>query len=374
MVKKREKLNSIIIISVFSILYFYLSSFIRIDILNDVGVRYKYTERYAVFFAFPLVGYGLSLLRNGEKILAAGITAGMILYLLFFTDMVSWQNALAGKREDFGIINAQHSASVFLLLSFVAYYLYASTSKLLGGVLLLLFTSLFIAGQVRAIWLGLFLYLTLLALFFIKTNIKKLSAKTVVAFSIVLLVGMVAVFYGSSLAEHEESQDASRFSLTSKDFKSFFDYVEKDEITPSSSVVRVVSWVKGSKWALERPIFGHGPGKVKQFIEQDKIFTDTFKGNFQHLHNTYLEVFVSYGVVGVLLYLAAIFLLLKRILLKYREKINSNKTSVFVGAAFIFVWAVANFFESYILYASGWYINLLLFGYLYYLAYLKEIR
>src|SRR5690554_2503503 len=111
--KEKKQINNILIICVVAIVYFYVNTYLNIKVIGDLDVRYKYTERYAAFFVFPLIGYGFSLISDPEKKISFTLIIGLFVYLVFYTNPSDWVDAFQGKRVDFGILNAQHSANVF---------------------------------------------------------------------------------------------------------------------------------------------------------------------------------------------------------------------------------------------------------------------
>lgn len=366
LLKEKKHINNILIICVVAIVYFYVNTYLNIKVIGDLDVRYKYTERYAAFFVFPLIGYGFSLISDPEKKISFTLIIGLFVYLVFYTNPSDWVDAFQGKRVDFGIINAQHSANVFLFSVLVSILLIKHDKNLFWYAATVIFALLCIAGQVRAIWLGFVSTAIFLLINYLRNKIPK-------SLMVLIMISLAPILYCTyNYIDNKDADEIGRFSLASRDFKTLSEYLESKKVTPSSSVVRIVSWGKAYEWWLEKPFLGHGAGKVKALISDDIIFQKTFNNKFQHLHNTYLEVLVSYGIIGFLLYLLVVLSLIRKIYIKYSS--CCDKSLFLLVGSYVTIWSVANFFESYILYSSGFYINSLLFGFLYYLAYFREIK
>lgn len=65
----------------------------------------------------------------------------------------------------------------------------------------------------------------------------------------------------------------------------------------------------------ERPLMGHGPGTFKKLwaeaIYTGRIGQDIRRGHVRPAHNTYLEILIGKGLVGLLLFLTVIFIALR---------------------------------------------------------------
>ncbi len=72
--------------------------------------------------------------------------------------------------------------------------------------------------------------------------------------------------------------------------------------------LRVEMWLAGVQAFLQEPWFGWGPGSGYLVIWPDD-FTDA---SFRHFHNLYVEILVSFGLVGALLFLATHFFIYSR--------------------------------------------------------------
>lgn len=355
--------NKLIILSFITVLYLYSSTLIRIEVFNQPA-RLKYTQVLALFFIFIFIGQAFSLLKNHKNLLIYSLLAGTLFFLLINFNFNEWINAFNGRRVDFSIKNAQHSGVIFLLLAITSLFLLKATNKYLAYTFAVLFFILMLFTQVRALILG----LSVSSFIYLLISIYLKNKKIIINISLTLLLIILLLF------AFQKENISNRMSTQSYDLQALSLYLEQNKIKPTSTVVRVVSWEIGYQWFLEKPIFGHGAGALKHLIDNNTVFKKTFKGKFGHLHNTYLEILIAYGVIGLALYLLIIgtlvFKFLSRVYLINNNLLQNNHFLFFI---FYFPpWIIANFFESYFFYPSGIIINSFLFGYLYYIAYIYK--
>jgi O-antigen ligase len=65
----------------------------------------------------------------------------------------------------------------------------------------------------------------------------------------------------------------------------------------NSAGLRIHFWTDVLEWAAERPVFGWGYGAGQQMHQQaDNWFGDRY---FITVHNDFLEILITYGLVGV---------------------------------------------------------------------------
>jgi O-antigen ligase len=91
---------------------------------------------------------------------------------------------------------------------------------------------------------------------------------------------------------------------------------------------------------LAKPWFGWGSGQVQADLE--KRISDFHQSEF-FFHNTFLEIAVEFGVVGVALYSWVVFDLLKIGLLRVGRKLPASAASArphFLDAGFRHLWPV----------------------------------
>lgn len=92
-----------------------------------------------------------------------------------------------------------------------------------------------------------------------------------------------------------------------------FDYFIKFVESDPNGIGRLILWKKGIKKAIENPVFGLGPGAH---------LYDPYLNIFMEAHNTYIDIVLRAGIVGLILYLAILYKSIKG------TKINVYATSI----------------------------------------------
>jgi O-antigen ligase len=124
-----------------------------------------------------------------------------------------------------------------------------------------------------------------------------------------------------------------------------------DDIPTLGFGVRVQTFRFGMEKWLERPIFGWGPGSTEYLISHSNrpnLMHPDLKREYawlDHLHITYLEVLVRFGLVGAFLILTVIGFLLKGLWNAYREMRLPADYALFLAGAFALtaVWSLSDF-------------------------------
>lgn len=108
--------------------------------------------------------------------------------------------------------------------------------------------------------------------------------------------------------------------------------------TETSSGVRYIIWKTSAGLILEAPVLGYGVGDAQNVLDQrisDLGYDELLKGHY-NAHNQYLQIGLSAGLAGVLLFVLSTGYFIRRFLLQ----------GDFVSAAFLSFFAVMFFFES----------------------------
>jgi O-antigen ligase len=129
------------------------------------------------------------------------------------------------------------------------------------------------------------------------------------------------------------------------------------EAVPSAGFgVRVHTFRFGvTKW-LERPLFGWGPGSTEYLISHSGLpqlrHSEMAGGEWKagpdwldHLHNTYLEILVRFGLVGAFLMIGTLGLLVKGLWLARREgRVPLDYAWCLIGALGLMgLWSLSDF-------------------------------
>jgi O-antigen ligase len=236
---------------------------------------------------------------------------------------------------------------------------------LLAGFILLMIFGV-IVTQTRAVWLGLGLSAIILPLICAVTLLtgryslrRCKSARTATIGVGIFLAGLVLMmlyFIGGNIPQRlsEETVDAATIT----------EMARLKTIPRSSSAVRIGSWSAACEWIIERPIFGWGRYGASKLIKQSPHFDEEFKSQYDHLHNSYLEALVAVGGAAVVCMVAIVLLVAWRTILAWQQGRMPTDAFLFSCVFFPF-WVTVNIFESYIMQASGAFLNAVIGGFVY---------
>lgn len=120
--------------------------------------------------------------------------------------------------------------------------------------------------------------------------------------------------------------------------------------------VRVHAFRFGVLRWLERPLFGWGPGSTEYLIGRSGLpqlrHSEWVEGGWRegrawldHLHNTYLEILVRFGLVGAFLMLSVLGLLVRSLLVAHREgRVPLDYAWFLAGALGLMgIWSLSDF-------------------------------
>lgn len=333
-------------------------------------------DHLARHFIFIFVAWWLGgSVRNTLLLWSLG-AAGLLISPWAVGD--GWNELLAGwqgQRIDLGIRNAQHTALLFgaVLLGLIVFWKrivygrpYRTARVAFALALLLLSLLVVVASHTRAVVLAYLIVLPSLGL--ILLSIRLVSARrnrTAIATSrprtsIAALMGafavglaLVASYY---VANHTFQRVGSESDVIAHVARGEFDSVRR-----SSIGIRIHSWRAATEWIAERPILGWGANGSALVNDHTEWLQPYTRGEFGHLHNSYLELLVRYGFLGLSVYLALAIWLLTNLVRAWRAGIVEDDFFAFY-LSFLLYWAIVNIFESFLFYSTGVYLLSLVLG------------
>ncbi len=321
-----------------------------------------------------LVALGMGIIARPYRwpLLLSGLL-GLAVYLLTTIGDGYWTNALAGTREDFGIHNAQHTAMFFgMALIGVVCFMFRTTRVTathwrwaLMPLVVLSFALVafgFIAAQTRAAWLGIITAITIgLVTVACLKRTKSANAHGQQRRTVILVLApfllLCIVLAGLNVPERVMAP----FNISVDQHTTLPD---ENADPKTSHGVRLLSWRVALEWLKERPLMGWGPGSKEDLIDQSDFFSDRFKKNFGHLHNSFVESLVANGLVGSAILLAMVVWLGVATFIAHRKGRMPDDVFIFALSFFGF-WVATNLFESYTLYTTGHYVNAVAGGFIY---------
>ncbi|MBN8430142.1 O-antigen ligase family protein [Microbulbifer salipaludis] len=277
-----------------------------------------------------------------------------------------WQQGLSGNRVDFGLHNAQHTAMLFgtAALGLLAFATDILRSRRGGWVvravwllaLTICITALLLT-QTRGVWAGMLFALLVIACAgvvvvhkYFHNHRRYLLAATLAVCGAATLVGYLSI--GDIVSQRLEAEQNTMLQVQQGNF---------DNLPLTSTGIRLRTWAEALDWIAERPLVGWGGNGRSLIFDHSEHLPPAIKENFGHLHNSYLDLLVNFGLLGLLLLGALVYWLVSRCLRYYRAGLISGSTLTFCLSFTVF-FAIVNLFESYLFYDSGRYVLALVGG------------
>jgi len=264
--------------------------------------------------------------------------------------------ALSGYRIDYGMHNAQFTSMLSVVVCILTVYILAklpSERKLVklslyalgGSVIAFALFSLY-ASQSRQVWLAVIVLLSLAPIVLVRTkHIRKL----VITYSL-LAVTLISIFQLDSVKQR---------IFYESDVISTIAQGNWDKIPMTSTGIRVNSWLEAGKWIAKRPILGSDFNAIPYVTRTAEKFQTVKLQGYGHLHNYYLEVWVAFGIVGL------IFLVVFYREITVNVVSNQGKEERYLLYSFLIFWFIISMFESYNHKFLGLYVHTIILAGLY---------
>ncbi|WP_280565177.1 O-antigen ligase family protein [Chromohalobacter sp. 48-RD10] len=323
----------------------------------------KAARHFSKLFLCIAVAWWLRGSIRAAKYLLTVFLVGFLVSLALNSNTGEWLAAIAGRRANFGYTNAQHTAFFMGLVLIVGGSWLARCLQRPGrGVEWVAALSLTVLGLVgiavtqtrsallaMAIVMAGLLVVGLVSLFR-RRHYKALSTKGVVVF---IAVASVLTVLGYSLAPVLEKRfHASQATIQSLKTGGIAD------IGYTSVGIRLHTWVYALDRISERPLTGWGAESRKPLFDEGP-FPDRVKQRFGHFHNSYLEILLAYGALGMLALVILTWMILKGTVRLLRPGQRYWGVGLLSAWAFFFI---INAFESYLIFNSGMYFYIIVGG------------
>ncbi len=266
-----------------------------------------------------------------------------------------WQRGLLGRRIDFGLHNAQHAAMLYAtcLLGLVSFCgrCFAFDQKGKWVVRLLWLVTFIICSlgslvtQTRGVWLGLCGAGLFFVMFFFWSVWKKYHFYKLIIILFVV-VGLIA-FMKSPLENIVQHRASVENSIMMQIYRG-----KVDDIPYTSIGIRVHSTIEAWSWIKKRPLVGWGGKGRKLVIQESTKFPEWAKKRFRHLHNSYLDLLVNFGILGGILFIGILVWLVSKGKAAWKAGCLPGDVFVFF-LVFLPFWLIINCFESYMFFSSG---------------------
>lgn len=280
----------------------------------------------------------------------------------------TWQRGLAGHRVDFGIHNAQHVAMFFgtAVLGLAVFAPRALSGgqgarwrRVAWGVAMIACVTGVVITQTRGVWLALIVSalgaIGAVAWYHWRMKHADVGHRRLLAWvagSVMLAVVALAVFH-EPILKRVSTESTTVSSILEGDWES----------VPYRSSIgnRVHSWRAAVEWIAERPVIGWGGEGRSLVMDYTEWMPEWNREHYGHLHNTYLEVIVSYGLLGGALIAVLAYWVGRGTWLAWRSGYMPGDLALF-GYGFFVYFLIANMFESYLSFWSGGYVFTMVMG------------
>jgi len=300
---------------------------------------------------------------------------GFVLSLAVLSILISpwvtgngWQEIIQGingRRVDFGLNNAQHTAMLFgvalICFGFLTLrQLYKEKISWIKFCFWGCLTTVAVAGvvitQTRAVWLALAVVMVILLIWYVWELIVKEHnyLKACLIAGIVCFLAFIG--YQSPLTHTVEKRLSAELSNIEKILQGKDDYIAN-----SSTGIRFTTWTESISWIQEKPLIGWGGNGRDLVVKHSDRLMENNKKIFRHLHNSYLDTLVNYGLLGFSCLIGFFVFLGYGIRKAYKQERIEYGAAV-VSSLLLVFWAIVNCFESYMYYSSGSFVITLIGG------------
>lgn len=324
--------------------------------LPDLGPMFN------LFYFLP-IAYFIKGKSNRVILLWLAMLTGFIVSFIshspdFISELLRGAN---GVRISFGVNNAQHPAiwSGVAIIVLTAMIMKEFTTNSLRRPLcwsayiglLLFFTFVLIATQTRQVLLGLTLSISLGSLGYVYIKKIKASKKRIISAILLLLIALFSIGHFTDVEKRIESEQNTLSLILSGQI---------DNLPDDSTGIRMSLWNAAFDWVQERPLLGSDFGVDKALIKTSDKTSDFIKARIHHLHNSFVDITVYYGLLGLMIISLTLILVFRRCMAS--DKGQQFNQIQYACCLFFVYWVIVNMFESYLFSTSGLLVHNIMLG------------
>lgn len=315
---------------------------INFEILIDGARKYSY------IVMMPVVGWWLAGNEKAVSRFYLILIVSSLIYIIFFSNinMFEFSKGRTLDRDLPTLLLAYAMYCAIILIWIATFFLRLVSKSGAGsfaktGICFLLLSSFavifltFVALQARTTTVALILALAITLPCTIYNSLKEKQSRQVRKFTSIMLIIVIVLL--STLVFFSIDPVKDRFNSEKETFNHFLNFKDLTETPTSSFGTRVHLWLLGSELIKEKPWIGHGWGGSELIrAEEDKRGLEL--KNTVHFHNTVVEAFVAWGIIGSVLLFAVFIIMAKCVFTQWRAKKISQEMFLFlVGAAIIVI-------------------------------------
>lgn len=253
---------------------------------------------------------------------------------------------LNGRRIDFNIQNAQHTSMLFgtLIIATIIFTpsLIRRKKLTLAAICIMVFcvSALVLKlSQTRTIQIALIICILFIGLACTAAQKNQASKLTMIMGASLLCVFIIIT------GKHDRLYN---------EFNKILDMWDGNILSLASTSIgaRINSWAAGLEWIVQSPWIGWGSRGGFVVAENTPWLKGTISSTFGHMHSSYIEVLVRYGLLGALLIGIFIFWIAVNLRSAYKNKVIPKETYLFLCTMFLYL-AIVNSTESYLFYWTG---------------------
>ncbi len=308
----------------------------------------------ADLFFFIFIAYWLKGSIKKVRTLWLFYAIGVFLTALIHSNdiLADIMNGIAGQRIDFNYVNANHLgalAGITFLISCYYTFTFKPIKSKIFITLFILIPSLFITivTQGRQIWLAILItsILTPIVIFIFS---KKINVKSLI---IILSTLTISAYLAINTNNRLHNENYLIPIILSGDI---------NDIPYSSMGIRIHFWSESIPWIKNNLFLGTGEDTRSFVIQESTNLPQEIKSKFTHLHSGHIELIVSYGLLGVVL-----FLYIYTLIMYSSTFYKKNNEVLIISTMFILFFVIINCFESFLFFKTGEYMINIIFGGIY---------
>ena len=225
-------------------------------------------------------------------------------------------------KEQLVLGSYQTRLLVLLMGLYIAFNIFYKNTIILGVILILTFTSVFLSGERTS-----FVLLLLSILLFLLFN--KPLLKLLIPFIISLFLILVIAYFDKNMRYRIFVEPLHQSNLASEKLLDEFKkeknyYVHEDEVVLIFSKEHTQQYNTAFKMFLDNPITGLGPKMFRVKCSDKKYYSGLYSCS-THPHNILMQILSETGIIGMLFYLIIIYFIISQLIRIYIKKnVNIN--------------------------------------------------
>lgn len=329
-------------------------------LLAFMGTKYRHDGflSYICYAGFFLDGLLISsnkkYIHNCFKLLIISSSL-MCLFTLFFHNIFIDGINMNKTRQMVGVFSNENHFAYYLTITTICSLFYTIYENKIYGLLFLLNSYMLIKNDTFGSYLAVLITIIIIFIFYL---IKKENKKVV---SILLIMFIIISIISPNVIKNikETSNEVLKIfeNKNNLDSEIYIDLPVSSEIESDSNNLllcagnsRLDLWVKGLKLSNKKKVFGYGLENLREPYSYVVVCDATDRP-----HNTFIQILMTTGYGGLILWLSFIFILLYN-LLKNIKKLDKYILMTFLA---IISYMLSSFFGNTMFYTTPYYILLL---------------